>query len=648
MWILSFIISIGCLAAIAFAAFAINNSSYAKKHKFSLFNTLVAGVFLSAIVMFFPINFVLEEVTPYGVWRAFLLSVLNAMQIFAGGYEFENMKESLFTCPEWFDMFYQIWAATLLVLAPVFTFGFVLSLFKNLSATARYVCSYFKKVYVFSELNERSMALANDIKLNNKNAVIVFSDVFAENEESSFELIDKAKKMHAICFKKDILVVNFKIHSEKSPIYFFTIGVDENKNLNQALKLIETFKNRENTHIYVFSTKVESEILLSSAKKGVVKVRRINEARSLINRVLYERGEIIFNSVEPNSDGTKDISAVVVGMGRHGTEMIKALAWFGQMDGYKLEINGFDKDKLAEEKFIAAAPELMSEYYNGVAIDGEAQYKISIHSRMDVETISFADEIAKIKNATYVLVALGNDDVNISTAIKLRMYFERMKIHPVIQAIVYNSQQKNALEGIKNFKGQEYKIDFIGDLESSYTENVIIDSELEKDALQRHMSYVSAVKKTVTKYLEENNITEDELWAKITLHGQKKDKGLTKEEENIYEAMLTCRMVEQQFWQYEYNYRSSVASAIHMRARIKCDIPGAGKKSEELTAEERNIIEALEHKRWNAYMRAEGYIFSGSNDASTRNDLAKMHHDLVDFSSLSEEEKRKDSQVGTK
>ena len=46
-------------------------------------------------------------------------------------------------------------------------------------------------------------------------------------------------------------------------------------------------------------------------------------------------------------------------------------------------------------------------------------------------------------------------------------------------------------------------------------------------------------------------------------------------------------------------------------------------------------------------MRSEGYVFSGSKDKSSRNDLAKMHHDLVDYSSLSDEEKRKDSKIGT-
>jgi hypothetical protein len=236
----------------------------------------------------------------------------------------------------------------------------------------------------------------------------------------------------------------------------------------------------------------------------------------------------------------------------------------------------------------------MSEAYNGVTVEGEAQYRITVHSGLDVQTASFEKAISRLTGATYVFVALGDDDVNINTAVRLRMLFERMKIHPVIQAVVNNSQQKKALEGIKNYRGQAYDITFVGDIESSFAEKVIIDSELEEEALQRHLK-----------------------WGK-----------------------------EEEFWTYEYNYRSSVASAIHMRARKKCGIPGADKKEEALTEEERNIIEVLEHRRWNAYMRSEGYVYSGSKDKASRNDLAKMHHDLVDFSSLTEEEKRKDSKIG--
>ncbi len=595
MWLTCFILSISCLLMAAMIPLVINNSLLAGKRKIKLFYVLFAGVFLASVVMFFPVHSAAAEVNALSNWRALLLCVFHSMQVFTIGCEFGVIKDSLTYCPDWLNVFYQVWAATLYVLAPVFTFGFVLSLFKNLTAYLKYARSYFKDVYVFSQLNEKSLTLAKNIGTKSKNVAIVFADVFDDNQEDTYELLENAKKIDAICFKKDISVVDFKKHSAKKSLSFFTIGSNETENLNHALALIDRYKDRENTHLYVFSTKTESELLLTSVDKGSIKVRRINEVQSLVNRVLYEEGNILFEGARENSDGTKKISAVVVGMGSHGTEMVKALSWFGQMDGYELEIHAFDKDPLAEDKFVALAPELMSPLYNGVQVEGEARYTITIHPGIDVETNTFAQEIMHISDATYVLVALGNDDVNITTAVNLRMYFERMKIHPVIQAIVYNSQQKKALQGICNYRGQAYDIEFIGDLESSYTEAVIIDSDLENDALQRHMK-----------------------WGK-----------------------------EEEFWTYEYNYRSSMASAIHMRARIACGILDPNQREEDLTEEERNTIEVLEHRRWNAYMRAEGYVFSGSKDKSSRNDLAKMHHDLVDFSSLTEEEKRKDSKIAT-
>lgn len=595
MWLIFYLISASCLilaGALMIGAYCANKRM---KRKFSVFNFLFAGIFISALFAFMPVHIADAPISAPIVFNAILQSIFNSMQIFAMGCEYAVAQAGLEHCPAELQHICSIWMSVIFVLAPIFTFSFVLSMFKNLSATVKYLVSWFKDAYVFSELNESSVILASDIKANHENAVIVFTDVFENNEEKIHELIEKANVIGAICFKKDMLAVKFKNHSKKRKISFFAMSADEAENLNHSLKVLEAYKQRDNTHLYVFSTKKESELMLNAAEKGKVKVRRINEVQSLVNRVLYDTGEVIFDSAREAEDGVKDISAVIVGMGRYGTEMTKALAWFGQMDGYRITVNIFDKDPLAESKFRELAPELMSDAYNGKDIKGEAQYTIKVHSGLDVQTVEFTDELEKITNATYVLVALGDDDTNIETAICIRMHFERIGIRPVIRAIVYNSQQKAAMKGIKNYRGQEYGIDFIGDLESSYAENVIIDSELENDALQRHLKWGN----------------------------------------------------EEEFWAYEYNYRSSAASAIHMKARKKCGIKGADKKESELTTEERDTIEVLEHRRWNAYMRAEGYVYSGSQDKKSRNDLAKMHHDLVDYALLDEETKRKDSKVGT-
>ena len=49
---------------------------------------------------------------------------------------------------------------------------------------------------------------------------------------------------------------------------------------------------------------------------------------------------------------------------------------------------------------------------------------------------------------------------------------------------------------------------------------------------------------------------------------------------------------------------------------------------------------ALEHERWCAYMRTEGYRY-----AEKRNDLGKMHDDLLPYSGLQEKEKGKDLHI---
>lgn len=595
MWSICLVTAVGCIILFAALSLVISNTRLSKTHKFNLFYAIAAAVFAGAILLFFPVHYSSVEKTLLGVVQALLISVFNSIQIFAAGCEFGVIEVGMGYCPDEIFTIYNTVMAAMFVAAPMFTFGFVLSLFKNLSAYIGYAVAFSKDAYVFSDLNARSLALASDISKKHKKSLIVFTDV-SKNEEINPELISQAKKMNAICFKKNILDVRFDAGSKKRVISFFAIEEDENVNLNCALSLIERYKSRKNTNLYVFSTKAESELLLSSMDKGNMRVRRINEVQSLINRILYERGEVIFNTKNVNSDGTKDISALVVGLGNHGTEMLKALSWFGQMDGYNLYINAFDKDKLAKEKIELKAPELISDKYNKVRVDGEAFYDIEIHPDMNVQTASFFKKISEIKNVSYVFIALGNDDLNIECAINLRTQFERTKIHPIIQAVVYNSGQIRALSDIKNFKNQRYDIEFIGDVDSSYAEDVIIDSELEAEALARHLKWGS----------------------------------------------------EEDFWNYEYNYRSSTASAIHMRARIKCAIPGSDKREEDLTTEEAKIIEVLEHKRWNAYMRSEGYVFSGSKDPTSRNDLAKMHHDLVNFGDLSPDEKLKDRKVGTK
>ena len=242
------------------------------------------------------------------------------------------------------------------------------------------------------------------------------------------------------------------------------------------------------------------------------------------------------------------------------------------------------------------APELMSPANNGVYVPGEAQYKIVFHSGVSVDDIGFAKALILAGAPTSVFVAMGSDALNIRTAVYLRQFFRQHHLpDPGIRAIVYDSENKAVLNGAHNWKNQPYDIQFIGDLKEMYSERVILKQDLEEEALATHKSYGGG---------------------------------------------------EDDFYRYEYNYSSSMASALHRDLRRKLNVASFDKPAEELTEAERDFLERIEHNRWNAYMRSEGYVYSGSPDGTSRDDLAKMHHNLIPFDQLSEEDKRKDSIVG--
>lgn len=555
-------------------------------------SALFTGILLASLVLFLPPYLLQEEGDPFQIIKTLMFSTSSAMGMFGGGGDYDLVRDSIGTGS--IQPFYLLLVSVLVVLAPALTLGVVLSFFGNFVSAFRYTLAYYRDVYVFSELNEGTMTLAADLNKRNDKPVLVFTSVSVDDGEIG-ALRDRAKRLGALLYTTSILEVPFAFHSPKHSLCFCAMAQDESKNVDHGLGLADRFGDRPNTHLYVFSTSSEGEVLLAAAHNRKIKVRRVDEVQSLISRTLYDEGYELFQNARPDSDGTKTITAVVVGMGKYGTAMVKSLSWFCQMDGYRVRIHGFDRDALAEEKFSAQCPELMDSRYNGVYVEGEAQYYIRIHSGVDVDTKSFTDQIHSLSDTTYVLVALGDDGRNIQTALRLRMLFEQCGAKPTIQAIVHSTEKRRALEGLKNYRGQPYRIDFIGDLESTCTEKVIMDSALEKEALRRHMRWGA----------------------------------------------------ESEFWGYEYNYRSSVALAIHARAKEWCGISGALKQEAELTAQERRELEVLEHRRWNAYMRSEGYVYSGSPDKGSRNDLGKMHHDLVVFDRLSEEEKRKDSRAGS-
>ena len=553
-------------------------------------NILLSGTFAAAYLGLLPVyKTIIFDVTggPAGAIKTGLLSLVNTLQVFSMDSDAEMILTSVNESGSAFSGAYSLLMAVISAAAPVLTFGFIVSFLINFSAYRRYLIKWFRDAYIFTELDQRSLALAQDLRKNHRRSVIVFTDVFLGDDEVSAELFDAARSMGAICFKKDVLAVDFTRHSASAKISIFAMSSDESDNISQSMQLMEKFRRRKNTELYIFSDSMESELAVAAAAAGELRVRRVNEAQSLIDRILWEdSGRLFLEAKEARADksGMIPVNVTVLGMGRYGSAMVRSLVWYGQMTGYFINIDVYDIDPMAEEHFAYICPELMSPDHNGNTAEGESKYKITIHSGTDVFTRSFAEKFKKGPLPTRIIAALGSDSLNVRGAVDARAFCEQLGIHPTIQAVIHDPASSELISSAVDFKQKAYDIQCIGDIRRSYSEQVVINSDLVAEALKRHLNWGN----------------------------------------------------EEEFWRYEYNFRSSIASAIHKRARMGCSAvdPSVTDK----------IID-LEHCRWNAYMRSIGYSYSGSRDPSTRNDLGRLHHDLVNTSLLNDRERQNDMNV---
>ena len=260
--------------------------------------------------------------------------------------------------------------------------------------------------------------------------------------------------------------------------------------------------------------------------------------------------------------------------------------------GYKLKILVVDiKADSIKENINVESPELLD------------NYDISFLNA-DIKS-NEAIELLKLKNdINYILVSMDTDNKNIDTAIRLRQLFLReFDREPVINLWIENEYKQEQVLRLANEKQDTYNLNAFGSLEDLYNRNSIIDSELEKLAVQVHLSY-----NPEDKDLEKYNLR-------------------------------------------EYNKKSSRACALHIKYKLYSILKD--KFSDDMKENQKcfremyspKIEEALaknEHDRWVAYMRSIGYVCASIDKVENYykncnhyiNYLAKMHPALVEYDKL--------------
>ncbi len=498
-----------------------------------------------------------------------------------------------------------------------------------------------------------------------------------------------------ICHPKLQRLMECQDRENHTKLYF--IGYDEDENLEQALTLIRTCcakkrYNAPNMQFYVFARTVESTVLLNLANKGHMKVRRVQEDESLAWQILQDysifedamlretvvslnetqmdaslkkhierykkkaqcAGEAhLVNAMSPkvlireslidactlSADHPVEMNIVIVGLGEHGTEFMKAFGWAGQMPGFDVHIHVFDKQSRMAEKIRALAPGLIEQirdvddpsrrptdriHVEEVELNpdnnpDEPHLTLTFYNNTDVEDYEFQERIMKINGATSVFVTLGNDELNIKTAFLIRRLLCKRDgvlkgyLAPSIYAAVY-STAKNMLvknRGILKTAGfdkklydlgdgivsdEEYGITFICSMRDRFSLKVLEAKEIEDDAARYHASWTESAVSDGVKFIRAEGYLNE----------------------------------------FEYHRRSSIAAALHQKMirnlRLYERLDYMSRVREEDTKE--NILSDIfaknEHRRWSVYMRMDGYVYSQGD----KSELAKTHKLLIPYYAL--------------
>ena len=256
------------------------------------------------VILLFTIS-ILFVLVPYGEWDNaidnkfftffYVLSGLfrNVMQVFVvdGGLTdfVENIKIlSLLTNGG--KGVYLIYTSCLLVFAGfLFTFKIVNLIAKEFKAYWDYwVMHRLSDIYVMSELNNRSIAVAESIFLSYyivgkqsynsdqdivcqiknkekraKHVKIYFCDVDNIDREKNSALLKRAEQMGAVVMKRNIDDIKLKWHCKSNK--FCMIGYSEERNIIYAQKISSLYnqkKFKKRLDIYIYASRPESEYII--------------------------------------------------------------------------------------------------------------------------------------------------------------------------------------------------------------------------------------------------------------------------------------------------------------------------------------------------------------------------------------------------
>lgn len=573
---------------------------------------VLLGIFFGTFFMVLPTAWYSDPAQVYSPLRFRLLSTLLHSLKTLGGRQSITQYESIALYGGWKTAYIAL-NYLMTACAPIITSSLILSCFADMGEKLRYVLHPGGDCHVFSELNANSLRLAEGLR-KKRSGVLVFCDT----KSADAALITQAKRLGGICLYQPI--TDFGVSGFHRHYTFYLISMREEENIAPVRRILARHSAVAEGKLTVnaFARSGASICVAEEQPAGNVRVRFLDEVALFCDHLLFRYPLFAL------PEGQTKIFGLVIGCGRTGEQMLRSMVWAGQINGLSLKLRGVDVDPSAASRFFAAGPELR-------------HYDLDIFGGVDACGEEFLEllEREKLYQATYVVIATADDDLNIEIATRLRAEmirlggeFDRpgsrifMRVRDDVRAENLRTERSSYLE--------KRNIHIFGDNEELFSEPMLLDSKLERLTYAVALSYQGAL-----EYPEDSP--------------------------EFREKAEECR---KDFWKSEYGRRSSMAAALHIPAKVYVALrdSGCGESEraealnelsgrtaelyeEALTKGGDRLLEALgemEHERWCAFLRSEGWRstdrmlqFAGpANGYGAKWPPAKLHACLIPWQEL--------------
>ncbi len=455
-----------------------------RKHSYThAYEAMYVGTVISAVCYFFPFYcdyFSSDTIADF--IKSFFLSIHHAIRLFLVDVSYEEIRvfASDFGL---FGDFYTGFGIVLFLAAPALTVTVLVSLLQKAFLGLRIAINPRKDYYVFSEFNLQSFYLAEDIREKFPRANIVFLGIDKENKTEYEKIKSSTQHIYPSLLSADCFEINQLMAIYRKNVKFFIIGEDEEINSATVISILNTTPHKSTREIYV-RLRQSDRLLDNLPTYKNTQVFRIEHVQSLVLHNLECLGTRLFEGAKRDADGNKVISLLVVGLGRTGSELVKNLSWFTQIEGYTTKIHVFEQDSLAIERFKHACPGFFGEF------EADCNCEIIIHRDMIFGTPAFTHELSSLNDINFVFVALGSDQINVNAAFDIRKTLAKSDIYPPIQAILRNDEIGKLLSVSKNSYGVSYDIEFIGSYKDIYCLDFITDAKNRADVICSVSSWV--------------------------------------------------------------------------------------------------------------------------------------------------------------